>query len=250
VVQGICHYQSSVTSAERVTFIPNPVDLQFFKPVPEELVKDFRQQHALHLAVPGKTVFLFSGALSIYRDLMTLMEALSIVFKKTRDFVFLLIGYGEDRERLQDYVRENGLKDHVIFLPFMERQELLKYICAADFCYFSASPDPIFDMAIPVKAIEYLACEKFLICAHSGDFPTELRNQGLALVAPPGNPHALAQTLIEAIQNRPMYRSTQNARTFATEVFSLEQFSRRYLDLCIRLLSISAASKGPASQSK
>ncbi len=231
VVPGICEYIRCFQPPDRVSFIPNPVDLDLFRPLSPEVIQTFKEGKPEFFAQRERVVFVCSGALSVYRDLMTLMSALDRVRKTSTAFTFLIIGYGEEKPRLEAYVRDHNLSEHVFFLPYLAQGELVQYIAAADYGYFSSQPDPIFDMAIPLKAIEYLACGKPLVCAHGGAFARELQERGVARVAPPGDEKTLATTLLDAIRVRPSPDVCAKARAFAEAVFSPEQFSRRYLEV-------------------
>lgn len=248
VAEGMCEYVDSVIQPKKCALIYNPVDLEFFRPMHPDAALKFRKKHGDIFADPRRTVFLFAGVHSVYRDLPALLRALKQVKEKTSDFVFLLIGYGEDTERLKRFSQENGLNDNVRFLPHMSREMLADYIGAADFCYFSSMPNPIFDMEITVKALEYLACDKFLVAAHRGLFCRQITDKGLALISPPGDVEALARNLMELIQNKEHHLHTNGrSRQFIVDNFSAEQFRKRTLDFFADLVPLRPDSQPSAS---
>ncbi|MDI6773831.1 MAG: glycosyltransferase family 4 protein [Verrucomicrobiota bacterium] len=232
VVPGICEYLNAVAAPRKAALIYNPVDTREVRPLPEQDVRAFRQEHSEIFGDPGRTVFLYAGLHSPHLDLMTLLKALTHVKAETSAFVFVLIGHGEETPALKRFAAENGLAPNVCFLNHMPREQLVRYMNAADFCYFGARADPVFDIAVAVKAIEYLACGKFVVTAHGGAFPEGLRERKLGLISPPSDPGALARNLIALIREPgPYLGSRGDSRRFILERFSLKEFEKRYLTI-------------------
>ena len=61
-----------------------------------------------------------------------LVKSLKILLSFEIDFMCLVIGRGEDKEKLEQLVKEYGLMSSVIFLDWHSPNILAKYYCAAD----------------------------------------------------------------------------------------------------------------------
>ena len=64
---------------------------------------------------------LFVGSLIERKGIDLLLKALSLVKK---DYTLTIVGDGEEKSRLVDYVEQNGMKEFVEFVPFKQKEEL------------------------------------------------------------------------------------------------------------------------------
>ena len=64
---------------------------------------------------------LFIGSLIERKGIDLLLKALSLVKK---DYTLTIVGDGEEKSRLVDYVEQNGMKEFVEFVPFKQKEEL------------------------------------------------------------------------------------------------------------------------------
>ena len=64
---------------------------------------------------------LFIGSLIERKGIDLLLKALSLVKK---DYTLTIVGDGEEKSRLVDYVEQNGMKKLVEFVPFKQKEEL------------------------------------------------------------------------------------------------------------------------------
>lgn len=225
--QGIVEHLHSVKDCKekRIDLIHNPVDIDGIKPLTPEEGAAFRSEHAAVLGDGTRPVFVYAGMHAIYNDLITLVQALKLVREQTDRFIFILIGYGEQKEELQQYVRDNGLTANVHFLPFMPKQELLKYISAADYGYVSLRATPTLRYAIPSKTLEYLACGKPVLAALDGPFADMLGEAGVAHVAAPGDPESVAKGVDRAVARHGQETDADKPRQFVERFFSLRVFA-------------------------
>ena len=202
VVEGICDYIESVAPEHPVELIYNPVDTNLFRPLAQVDVDAFKAKHFELFGDSSKTVFLYCGVHSNAIDLWTAIRALRRLREKLSNFLFIFIGYGEQKDGIQRYAEEHGLLGNVVFLPFQPRSELLKYICASDYCYSSTSREPIFRMVIPTKMCEYMACNRFVIAVHDCPFAERVAETGNAVVVPPGDVDAVVAALADLIARK------------------------------------------------
>ncbi len=229
VVEGICDYIKKVAPDRPVNLIYNPVDVKRFKPLDEKDVMIFRKNHPEVFGDSKKTVFLYAGVHSNAMDLPSLMRALEILYKKTDQFIFIFIGYGEQKAEMQKFVINHKLSDNVIFLPFMSRDKLRDYICSVDFCYSSTSAKPIYRMVIPTKMCEYMSCNKFVVAVHDCPFASRVAEEGNAVVCPPGNHIEIAKTLSDLINDREATSMQLTSREYIIKNHSEACFDERML---------------------
>ena len=215
--------------------ICNPVDTDLFRPLPAGETAAFRAQHPELFDDPGRVTFIFAGNHSYNMDLITLMDALKAARAETDRFLFVFLGYGEVKPDLEAYVTAHGLEDCVVFLPFMARPELLKYLCAVDFCYSSRVKDQVYRDFIPVKMLEYLACGKFVLAAHRCRFTDTAETNGFAMVCEAGEPDAVRDSLLRLVRERERFLAGADPRPYIVEHFSVRHFQSQMESLFANL---------------
>lgn len=116
----------------------NGVDFPRRKPVPEEVEK-LRQQYGLTEGVP---VFLFVGRIMWYKGLRTVLDALAALKSTGKDFRFMCVGGGQDRDDVIRYAQRIRLADKCIFVDAIHDREVLRtYYGAADLFVFLSDFD-------------------------------------------------------------------------------------------------------------
>ena len=235
VSEGISEYLEGVVGAGRVSLIHNPVDTDFFRPMPAEEMVRFRADHSDMFGSGDRTVFVFAGTLGAHIGMRTVMEALEQVACETRAFSFILIGQGEEEAAIRAFVHEHGSKPTCFFCLFMERRDLVRFIGAADFCIASLR-SPRLSYAIPTKILEYLACGKFVLAALDGPFAKLLAEADVALVSPTGDARALAGNLAEFIRRTDHYSAKLSPGRSSSVSFPWRSSKKEFV-ICLRATS-------------
>lgn len=95
--------------AENIYEIPNSVDVEKIKNLSKEKIK-----------LPRKALFTTLGRLDNNKNQILLLKAAKAVKRYRDDFEIYLLGDGEDRKKLEEYIEENDLEDNVKILGFKE----------------------------------------------------------------------------------------------------------------------------------
>lgn len=88
---------------------------------------------------------------------------------KESNVKWYLVGDGRARTRLEEKVKEKGLKEKVIFIGKVSTEDADRYVYFADCAYLSFADNPLFDMTIPAKLQTYLACGTPILAAAGGE---------------------------------------------------------------------------------
>lgn len=105
------------------TIIPNGVDLEVFNPN-QPTIKEF---------LDGKINLLFVGRIEERKGLIYLLKAFQILEKKFKNLRLIVIGDGPEKERCENFVRKNNLKN-VLFLGAIEKNLPSYYASSHIFC--------------------------------------------------------------------------------------------------------------------
>ena len=128
---------------------------KIFKP----MIKDQQLAHDLGISDNDK-VILFVGTIYEFSGLENIIQNFEIIKSKAKDVKFLIIGGGENFEKIKSLVDQKKLDSNVILTNFKPQHEIPKFISLADVCINPFEINKITDSIIPIKIFEYLACGK------------------------------------------------------------------------------------------
>ncbi|MEM7390918.1 MAG: glycosyltransferase, partial [Verrucomicrobiota bacterium] len=221
---GIAEFISGVIAPKECLLLYNPVDGKLFRPAK---VDGFRPDL---FGDSDRTTFLFYGSLAFYNDLMLVMRALKRLSEEGKQFRFIFIGDGDARPEMLDFVAKHGLEEQVVFLPFVDKPDLVQYINAADFGCASVKNTPNLKYMLPTKIPEFLACNTYVVGLVHEPLAGILRDRGVAHIAEPGNEDQLVEHLSDLIENGNPLKGDE-ARACWEDRFSLKPFEQRVLKL-------------------
>jgi len=144
-------------SAKNIAIIPNGVDLSMFK---TNIKKN-----------PKKIIF--AGAMYYHRGLDVLLESIPLVVKEIPDAKFVLLGSGNEMDKLKEIVLKNKLDDSVEFKGWIKRDNIPKNISDASIGIGPLRLTEVTSRALPIKVLEYMAVSLPVI-AQKGTLPKDV----------------------------------------------------------------------------
>ncbi|MBZ8179906.1 glycosyltransferase family 4 protein [Oscillatoria salina] len=212
--------------AEKITLIPNWVNVNFIKPLPEEN-NTFRQEHYLE----GKFVIMYSGNIALTQGLETVIEAASQL-RDLEKIEFVIVGEEKALARLERRCKRCGA-DNVLLLPFQPRPRLPEMLAAADIGLVVQKRNVIaFNM--PSKIQVLLASGRAIIASvpATGTAAKAIKASGGGIVVPPEDPQALANAIKELYFNpEKVAQLGKQSREHAIANYSFESALERYEQL-------------------
>ena len=121
------------------------------------------------------------------------------------DVEFLFVGDGAEGPALRKAAQE---MKNVRFIGARPRSDLSSIFSASDICIAMLRPDPLFTTVVPTKLYEYMAAGKAIISNVPGEAASLLEQADAGITIPPGDPSALASTVIE-LADDPLRRQAQ-----------------------------------------
>jgi len=142
---------------ERISIMSNGVDLSLFN--------ISRKKN------PRKVVF--AGAMYYHRGLDVLLEAIPKIIKKIPDVKFVLLGSGNELEKLKVIVLEKNLEGSVEFKGWIDRERIPQNISDASIGIGPLRLTDVTSRALPIKVLEYMAVSLPII-AQKGTLPNDV----------------------------------------------------------------------------
>jgi len=211
---------------QKIKIIENAVDTDFFKPFRAEPILTDTPE------LRNKFIVSYIGTIDYTHGVEVVLKAATDAALQFPDLVFLLIGDGSDKERLEKINREEKL-GNVVFLKHQPRKTIPGYINASDISLVLSSRESLLEKTMFAKVFEPLACGKPIIVGAKGEtrnLVVEKANAGIGF-----EPES-ASGLIDAIgelYNNPELRNQlgENGRSYVTRAFSRESKAEQYSEM-------------------
>ena len=215
---------------EKLTVIPNFVDVDFIRPLPRN--NGFRHRFGLD----GRFVVLYAGNLGHSQNLEHVLECAALL-QDQDDIAFVIVGNGSRKPYLEAQARQMGLCN-VRFIPFQPREDVPDIYAAADISLVPLRKGIALD-SVPSKVYTIMASARPVVAAvDPGSDAWNLVEQAqCGLCVEPESPHALAEA-IRALYADPALRERlgRNGREHVVQHYTRQAVARRYHELLTSLV--------------
>jgi len=183
-------------------------------------------------------VVAYAGLLGIAQGLGVLLDA--AVRLRGEPVRFLIVGEGPDRARLEKHARELGLQS-VIFTGQVAPEQVAFHLNAADLVVVPLVPDAVFEMFVPSKMFDAMACARPVALMVPGEARDILDRAGGGVFVPPGDSEALSRTIRDLMHDRARCLAMgERGRRFVVDHYLRPQQARRF----VQVLAAAAAAHG------
>lgn len=207
-----------------IAIIPNGSDPSMFHPAAKG--EHFRSTHSLQ----DKFVVLYAGAHGMSNDLGTLLKA-AFLLKKKPNIAIVLLGDGKDKAALIQEAQDMDLFN-VHFLPALPKSAMTDALAAADACLGILKKLDLYKTVYPNKVFDYMAAGRPIIIAIDGVIRQVVEQAGAGIFSPPGDPEALAESILSLAKKPAMSRKMG----MAGRIYLESHFARN--DLAAQLLEL------------
>jgi PEP-CTERM/exosortase A-associated glycosyltransferase len=224
-------------AAQRVTVIPNAVDVHAFAfdAAPDEALR-------AQLGLERSSVIGFAGSFYAYEGLDLLLQAASRLLAKQRDLRVLLVGGGPQETALRQQAQQLGMGDRVVFTGRVPHDQVQRYYDLIDVLAYPRHSMRLTELVTPLKPLEAMAQGRMFVASDVGGHRELIRDGDTGHLFRAGDVNALAQVIERVLDGRAEWdamrrrarRHVENERTWARSV-------ARYRDVYQRLLSASGA---------
>ncbi|MEY4719320.1 MAG: hypothetical protein RL563_1938 [Pseudomonadota bacterium] len=193
-------------TAEKVTVIPNAVDIEKFT-FGEQADPNLLQQ--CHLT--GNTVLGFIGSFYAYEGLLLLLDALPKIIEQQPKVRLLLVGGGPQQQAIQDKLQSLGLQDVVVMPGRIPHDQVQAYYNLVDLFIYPRLSMRLTDLVTPLKPLEAMAQGRIVVASDVGGHHELIRDRETGYLFKAGDCDALAQAVLQAINNRRDWREMRLA---------------------------------------
>ncbi|MBN1357401.1 glycosyltransferase family 4 protein [Candidatus Bathyarchaeota archaeon] len=167
---------------DKLVMIPNGVNTRAYEDPENEHYETFRAKFAL----PHEKIVLYVGRLVYEKGIHVLINAVPKVLAKV-DAKFIIVGSGYMKEQLLDIVKSMRLEHKVLFLGFVDEENLLRLQKCADVSVVPSLFEPF-----GIVALEAMAAKSPVVVSDTGGLSEIVDHDVTGFKAYPNNPESLA----------------------------------------------------------
>jgi phosphatidylinositol alpha-1,6-mannosyltransferase len=150
-----------------------------------------------------KTVLLTVAELKRRKGVDKTLLAIKALGEKGKNLLYLVVGDGPERPRLERIARENGLENRVIFTGAVPDKDLRFYYALCDIFVLPNREEKNGDVeGFCIVFIEAGACEKPVIGGKSGGATDSVAHGKTGILVDPFNEQAIAEKIAWLVENR------------------------------------------------
>jgi glycosyltransferase involved in cell wall biosynthesis len=211
-----------------VHILPIGVEVGKFPAISKEYSRDqLIHGNLLPSHLKNKFIILYTGLISKATKVDNLVHVANKLQHQDNEISFLIVGEGEEKRRLEELKSFYNIKN-LVLLPFQSRDLIPIIISASDLCVVSLPSIPIFDVDVPTKFYEYLACCKPQIGICGGDLAEIINSNKIGLTVKDGEIDKLAAVIL-SIKNSPaLMHSMQENSHIVLKDFSLDNLALKF----------------------
>jgi glycosyltransferase involved in cell wall biosynthesis len=207
--------------ADRLSWMPNPVDTEHFSPVSDAQRRQLRAQHDLP---QDASVIIYTGRLAPEKSLHVLVDAFAMVRHQRPQAYLVLVGDGPMRTALTEQTQRLGCRNNTRFVGIVAPLEIPKWLQMAD-VFALVSPSEGF----PCALVEAMSAG---LASVVSDIPANrqlVHSEQHGLLSPPGDATAVAGALIRLFDDHELRaRMGSEARRSVKQQYGTERVLERY----------------------
>jgi glycosyltransferase involved in cell wall biosynthesis len=226
IEQGI---RKRASTGKEVIMIPNGCDNHIFDP-------KLRSQLSLPFLKDGAFIAGFTGAHGIANGLDAVLDAAIELQQRNRaDIQIILVGDGNQKERLMDRIRTEKITN-VFFYPPVRKADLARITASLDCGLMILADIPEFyNGTSPNKFFDYIASGIPVICNYPGWIAELIKCNDCGIVASPRDTSSLADALIRLADDPKRCKEMGlRSRRLAEEQFDRQRLAERFVNVIER----------------
>lgn len=181
-------------SADKVTVIPNAVDIEKFA-VGGTADTTLKSQ----LGLTDSRLIGFIGSFYAYEGLDILLRAFSLILVSAPDVRILLVGGGPQDAKLRQLAADLGIADKVVFTGRVPHAQVQRYYDLLDVLVYPRLSMRLTDLVTPLKPLESMAQGRLLVASDVGGHLELIRDGETGVLFKAGDPQSLADKVTDLL---------------------------------------------------
>lgn len=171
-----------------------------------------------------KKIILYFGALGEANNIPVILRAAKCLVQE-KDIIFMLVGDGMKRKEIEQSVEEMQLTNLIVHKA-VPKDQARAFINAANLCVVTLLDIPLFQGALPTKLLDYMACNKPVLCGVAGEAKEIVEEAQSGVVFEPNNEKQLADLILKTLNDIAVSPSTLNSFEYIKNNYGASQMNR------------------------
>ncbi len=189
--------QNKGIARDKISVIKNGVDLSFYRPDDVQITDEYG------FDLDKLFVASYVGTHGMAHHLETVLEAAEIL-KDRSDILFLLVGDGAEKAKLQKLKQERAL-DNVIMLGQQPKDKMPLLWALSDVSMVLLKKSDLFKTVIPSKIFESMAMKRPLVLGVEGEVKQMVEEGQSGITIEPENSQQLANAVLQLADSKQLY---------------------------------------------
>lgn len=200
---------------EKIHMFYNGIDIKAYREVSKKTIENYRE--SLDINDHSPTIGIVANLRPV-KGLDIFLKAAQLVKKEAPESRFIIVGDGEERDRLKRLSHELGLEDSVKFLG--RREDVVNIINTFDIGVLSS-----YSESLSNSVIEYLAAGLPVVCTNAGGCDELVETGVNGFLVPKGDYQKMAEVILRIMMDKDLASDmTRKNRKKAEDNFSNTAF--------------------------
>lgn len=221
---------------EKISVVWDPVDVDKF--IPRNTVKDILSCYGVPYS-PDNCYLMTLGRISEksrHKGYDRLLDVMKLIARD--DVIYLIVGDGDDRYRLENRVKEEKLSSNVFFLGSIPEGDLVDVYNSTDIFVLVSDRGYGRGEGVPLTLLEAAACGKPIIVGDEDGSSEAVHHGENGYIVSPRDLDSIFQAIIRLVDDPSLRESMGRlARKRVVQDFSYQTFKQRTADVLEKLYS-------------
>jgi glycosyltransferase involved in cell wall biosynthesis len=172
----------------------------------------------------------YIGRLSPDKGVVNFVEAMPKLVEASPDIRFLLVGDGELRDKIAQYVNQFNLSDKVRIIGRVSHNEIPGYLNRLKLLVI-----PSYSEGLPNAVLEAMACGTPVLATPVGSIPDVITDGETGFIMENNSPECIAKNVMRALNHPNLGEVAQNARVLVEKEFTYQAAVERFRDILVSL---------------
>jgi glycosyltransferase involved in cell wall biosynthesis len=220
----------------QIHVMPIGVDPSRYPPKNKEYSRrELIKKNILPEVLENKFIVLYAGVITKVTKVDNIFYAADKLNNNQNNIAFLVIGEGEEKERLEEFRKVKGL-NNLFLLPFQAYILVPYIISAADVCVVPLSTGEIYKTTIPTKFFDYLASNKPQVGICEGELADIINTSKIGVTLKDGEIDKLVDTIIYLKDSPLLLKSMEKNTNRVLQMFTLDTLASNLKEVLKRRL--------------